>query len=509
LIEFKRTGYEIKALICWSLVLILASFDAWAQGTPCTSEVETAPLPASAVNSSSACVVLTSGQWPGQISPPVTVYPFTDAPANTSYGDPDNNVESLYGSYGNTEPQSHSNQGITLAGNIKPLCTDGSLPGANNICANNNLPAAIVFVFMGFSNCELETCGGGSDIWSGQDPNQLAGQPCAGQCPNPEDIGIVPYTPPWNEANDGITQKSLLWQIYNNNPGNPLVGPHVAVFNGAFGGRVDITWDTVSGWYVNHTCPFTGYTGDRYCNYQGVKQELQANGYSEKQVQAIFFKSANSDPDCDLMGKYFCGSGHIKDAYQAEVYLGNIMRYLHCGPLNSDGTCTSTINPRYPNLQQVFLTSRIYGGWADGNNVTQSGTTYYIGCTSPEPFSYEEGFAVQRLIVAQINGTADNYSGNVDSNHAPWIDWGPYLWARNDQVRSDGLVWCDNNSNPSVCIGQQDFRYGDVNNFNTYWGDLTHPTYKGLQKVANLLVNFIGGNPNVTGSPFVTPWIKQ
>jgi hypothetical protein len=63
-----------------------------------------------------------------------------------------------------------------------------------------------------------------------------------------------------------------------------------------------------------------------------------------------------------------------------EECLGDIARYLKCCDL-------VTGYPRYPNLQQVFITSRIYGGYANGQ---QYGNT----CENPEPFAYEGGFAV-------------------------------------------------------------------------------------------------------------------
>lgn len=79
-------------------------------------------------------------------------------------------------------------------------------------------------------------------------PNgHLAGQPCSTLC---ENLNNPDGVPAWNQVTgDGVTQQSLIYQIYN--PATPLVGPHVVVFNGAYGGQTLSKWDpTPIGYYA-------------------------------------------------------------------------------------------------------------------------------------------------------------------------------------------------------------------------------------------------------------------
>jgi lysophospholipase L1-like esterase len=64
---------------------------------------------------------------------------------------------------------------------------------------------------------------------------------------------------------------------------------------------------------------------------------------------------------------------------------------------------------------------------------------------------------------------------------APWIAWGPYLWADGVEPRSDGLVWLCEDVNPN---------------------DGIHPSQSGETKVADMLVEFF------TESRF-TGWLDQ
>lgn len=119
------------------------------------------------------------------------------------YGDQDHNIVSLYGSYGNNEKtstsaaaQAHYQQGVTLAQQITPLCPDGTTN-----CADQY--KAIVFLFIGFSNTDIEIGGGSSDAWDGQDTHQahLNGQPCSTLCENLNNPDMVPA---WNQVS-GVT----------------------------------------------------------------------------------------------------------------------------------------------------------------------------------------------------------------------------------------------------------------------------------------------------------------
>ncbi len=119
-------------------------------------------------------------------------------------------------------------------------------------------------------------------------------------------------------------------------------------------------------------------------------------------------------------------------------------------------TIVGHIKTKYPNVQIAYLSSRIYAGYATGN-------------LSPEPHAYETGFAVKWLIEDQINGSpALNYDAQQGAVNAPWLAWGPYLWADGLTLRSDGLIW----------------ECADLAN------DGTHPSAQGQSKVGAMLVQF-------------------
>lgn len=203
----------------------------------------------------------------------------------------------------------------------------------------------------------------------------------------------------------------------------------LVIVNGAMGGRTASAWDSPAD-----------------ADYDRIRDtRLAPQGLTEQQVQVAWVKVANAGPTISLPSPQ-------SDAALLVAQIGNIVRAL---------------KTRYPNLQQVFLSSRIYAGYATTG-------------LNPEPYAYESGFAVKWVIQAQIDQAAnggtivDARAGDLNySTGAPWVAWGPYLWANGTTARSDGLIWV-----PS-----------DLES------DGTHPAQSGEQKVATMLLDFFKTSP--------------
>lgn len=183
--------------------------------------------------------------------------------------------------------------------------------------------------------------------------------------------------------------------------------PHVAVVDGAQSGMDAPDW-----------------TDPDSVVWDVVADRLRARSLGRRQVQAIWLKQAIQNPSGDFI------------AYRAE--LAAALR-----------TIIDIAQSEYPNLQQVFISSRTYGGYASGTGLS----------SNPEPFAYWTGFADRDVISDSLAIPSDR----------PWIGWGPYLWTDGLAGRSDGLFWtCD-----------------DVNPL-----DGIHPSLQARQKVATMLQNF-------------------
>ncbi len=172
--------------------------------------------------------------------------------------------------------------------------------------------------------------------------------------------------------------------------------------------------------------------------FDSAKARLTAGGVTENQVEVVWLKEADAQPRLSLPAP-------AADAYVLEKGLGDVVRALRV---------------RYPNLRLVFLSSRIYAGYA--------GTPL-----NPEPYAYETGFAVKWLIAAQIRqaltaAAPDSLAGSLGYDAVPWLAWGPYLWANGLRPRSDGLTW----------------------SAQEYAADGTHPNATADLKVGRMLLEF-------------------
>jgi len=202
----------------------------------------------------------------------------------------------------------------------------------------------------------------------------------------------------------------------------------LVLVDGAYGGRSASYWVSASS-----------------AEYDRIRDTwLTPLGLSEKQVQIAWVKVANPGPSAALPA---AGA----DAYALEISSGQIARAL---------------KTRYPNLRQIFLSSRVYAGYAT--------TTL-----NPEPYAYESGFSAKWAIESQISQMAsdggDARAGDLryDTGVAAWMAWGPYLWADGAHARADGLTWLSSD----------------------FGSDGTHPAYSGRQKVGAMLLAFFKTSP--------------
>lgn len=93
------------------------------------------------------------------------------------------------------------------------------------------------------------------------------------------------------------------------------------------------------------------------------------------------------------------------------------------------------LKKKYPNLKQVYFTSRSYGGWT----CAPSADDYR------EPVAFEEGFSFKWLLEDQILGKDPQLAFEGGNAPAAWLAWGPYIWNpawKQDMFRTDGAHPC-------------------------------------------------------------------
>lgn len=168
--------------------------------------------------------------------------------------------------------------------------------------------------------------------------------------------------------------------------------PYVVFVNGAQGG---MTAKAIQD-------PDDGKTGTRY--WTVVDEQLKAAGVTSAQVQAVWIKEADAGPT----------QGFPEYAKTLQTEITRVVQVLPA---------------RFPNVRLVYLSSRTFGGYARTP-------------LNPEPYAYESGFSVKWLIEEQIKGEPSlNYDPTKGPVKAPWLSWGPYLWANGAVKRADGFSY--------------------------------------------------------------------
>jgi hypothetical protein len=210
----------------------------------------------------------------------------------------------------------------------------------------------------------------------------------------------------------------------------PDVNPQLVIVDGAQSGM------TANKWADPSSEPWTVLAG-----------RLANAGVTPAQVEVAWIKEAEPHPA--MLGTF------PTHAQVLEHDLESIVRNLHAA---------------FPNLRIAYVSSRTHAFTTDP------------AALNPEPYAYESGFSTQWLIANQIQGTDNlNYDPALGRVTAPWLSWGPYLWANGTTPRSDGFTWVRS----------------DVQS------DGIHPTASGDAKVADQLLAFFQTDPTAT------PWFLR
>jgi hypothetical protein len=227
---------------------------------------------------------------------------------------------------------------------------------------------------------------------------------------NPDPNGLIGFIAV------GMSNTTHEFAVFERNEdANPLRNARVVLMDTALGGQSAAV-------IADPTAPY----------WNVMQQRLTAMGLTAAQVQVAWLKEADARPPDNF-------PVHARTLRDELESIANNLRAM------------------FPNLALCYLSSRVYGGYA------QPGTL------NPEPQAYESGFAVKWLIEDQINGDPGlNYGGLPGPVLSPLLLWGPYLWADGTNPRSDGLTWL-----------LADFE-----------SDHTHPSPAGEAKVASLLSAF-------------------
>ncbi len=168
--------------------------------------------------------------------------------------------------------------------------------------------------------------------------------------------------------------------------------------------------------------------------WDDCRDRVLDSGFSLDQVKVVWAKNANQFTD---HGRTLPDSG--ADYFDLVSNISDL---------------SERIGREFPSVEAVFHSSRIYAGYVSEARQAARG----------EPLSYEGGLAVNAAIRRWQAGQLPD---------APWIGWGPYLWANATTPNATGMFWLP-----------EDFRDGGLD---------PHPSGAGETKVANALHAFFLG----------------
>lgn len=236
----------------------------------------------------------------------------------------------------------------------------------------------------------------------------------------------------------GMSNVTLEWGESSTNhftslaTNDPSLNPRVVIANGAIGGKDATFWTNL----VSTNWDFV------------ITNRLVAAGITTNQVQVVWMKQALRDPL--IYGAFPNHAQALQDMERTILRNAKIL---------------------FPNLKIAYLSGR---------------TRAYVtnGLPNPEPFAFESSFAPRWVIEDQIKKTNNlNYDPTNGPVVAPWLSWGPYLWADGIVPRGDGFIWqCSD-------VIASDGTHPDVNN--------------GVPKVATQLLAFFKTDPTAT------PWFLK
>jgi hypothetical protein len=207
------------------------------------------------------------------------------------------------------------------------------------------------------------------------------------------------------------------------------INPRVALVNGAMGGVVASLMSAEDG----RMRP----VGSLFRYWDELDATLKRAGVTRAQVQAVWIKQADAGPS----------QGFPAYAETLRDELAQIVQIIH---------------RRFPNARLVYLSSRTYGGFARTR-------------LNPEPYAYESGLSVKWLIERQLQGDlALNFDPSKGEARAPWLSWGPYLWANGPRPNADGYSYKETDFSPA---------------------DGTHESPAGQDKIGKRLLDFFKSDP--------------